>query len=455
MPTVGRALLYSIMGNHTIKETPHIWMTCTCIIERELGTPKPRPIRMQSILRPLKLWDDLEKLSNSNPHFKEILESPDGDVTAEICKPFWSFAIEVIRDAPHMLKTGYTFNQGSRRVDRFSWARLLVLLFLPKPVLMNQLKEAGLAVNPPSGWYEKACENIKDAVSRPDFRKHTHIIEPGWQSLCAKLEELYMTTLTRQSNAMKQYTHGEGNKSADYVHAEGHEQVGTRSVSTLRMISSAEKINELVDSWRSDDSSGSDGPEKESAAVSSSDPIIGGTHVTSTLRSGNGSSASQSTVVVATEAKPEDERNDDAQEADPADSDSEQDVSDTDAEGDEYFDSEEGESDASVKATSPTGPKSQKPPVMLQRKRPIIIDSDDEEDTGPWKKTKTNGAAGAHHGVDDTASNLSARMKAGLIKNKRTTEEVKAKASIPANESIFANMRRVMLESKGMSAGVD
>ncbi|KAJ4359954.1 uncharacterized protein N0V89_000513 [Didymosphaeria variabile] len=189
MPTAARALLYTMRKKHEICETPDVWMGFVGSIDEELGPAKPCRLRLQSILGPLKFWDKLsEKYSGPD----ELLEGTEGELSASYCQPFWSFAIEVIRCAPHMLKAGYKTKRNGKSIKRCSWARLLVLLFLPREDLMQELVGAGLAPkNPPAGWHQQAREQMKEALMQQNGVKLRASIRNGWDDLCRELDKLY------------------------------------------------------------------------------------------------------------------------------------------------------------------------------------------------------------------------------------------------------------------------
>ncbi|KAL1594286.1 hypothetical protein SLS60_010043 [Paraconiothyrium brasiliense] len=189
MPTATRALLYTMRKIHEISETPDVWMGFVGSIDKELGPAKPCRFRLQSILKPLKLWD---KLSEKYSGLDKLAEVTGGELSASYCQPFWEFAFVVIRCAPHMLKAGYKTYRKDNKMERFSWALLLVLLFLPQEELMKELIGAGLAPKkPPVGWHQQARKQMKEALMGNTRARLRASIRNGWDELCRELDELY------------------------------------------------------------------------------------------------------------------------------------------------------------------------------------------------------------------------------------------------------------------------
>lgn len=205
MPTAARALLFAMRGMHEIGERHDVWMAFVGRIDQgedlwrtkktqtnhypELAPPTPRRVRLQSIVGPLKFWDNLP---NKYPKYEELLQDEDdGDITVDHCQPFWRLAVDVIHDAPHMLKRGYSFQGEKKKVGRFSWARVLVMLFTPEAELMSQLKQAGIANDPPEGWYQRFCQETKELAVRHASPKLRGSINKGWNALCDELHKIY------------------------------------------------------------------------------------------------------------------------------------------------------------------------------------------------------------------------------------------------------------------------
>jgi hypothetical protein len=118
----------------------------------------------------------------------------DAELTAEFCEPFRKLALDIVRDAPHMLKPGYIITRKARqRIKRFSWARLIVLLFLPEVVLMKELEQAGLANNLPVGWYQKARNDMRLTIRGTKRLADASVINEHWENICRDLDALHVT----------------------------------------------------------------------------------------------------------------------------------------------------------------------------------------------------------------------------------------------------------------------
>lgn len=214
MPTAKRALLYVMRNRNEISEREDVWMTFVgsldegkhlwCLTEDyahhclDLGPAKPHRFRLQSILAPLKFWDTLTaRIPNFNPEkpkFESLFEDTTDEMIEHPCAPFWQFALGVVRTSPHMLKPGYKTLHGYDEIQRFSWARMLVLIFLPEEELMKELFYAGLSPEvAPSGWYREARDRMKHvlmthASEKPQLRS---AIAKGWDRLCAELDQAF------------------------------------------------------------------------------------------------------------------------------------------------------------------------------------------------------------------------------------------------------------------------
>lgn len=158
-------------------------------------------------------------------------DDADTELPTDFFKQFWTFAEEVIRNAPHMLRPGYQSIRSRKRVDCFSWARLLVLLFLPEDVFMQKLKEAGLVQDTPTGWHRKAREDMRAAVSKGRRSTERAAIQYGWKDLCKELDMLHTATFFPERLAEEaaesdeegesSHTEQEGDSSVDQDKDEG------------------------------------------------------------------------------------------------------------------------------------------------------------------------------------------------------------------------------------------
>ncbi|KAF2443135.1 hypothetical protein P171DRAFT_487089 [Karstenula rhodostoma CBS 690.94] len=190
MPTAKRALLYVMRKKHEISDTADVWMTFVGEIDEDLGPVQPHRIRLQTILEPLKFWDTLKY---RYPDFDNLLEDTEDDVTEDCCQPFWQFAFAAIRTSPHMFKPGYTTQHKRKKIQRFSWARMLVLLFLPEVELMKELFHAGLAPKEaPSGWHEQARDKMKTILMKHARGNLRAAIQNGWEDLCIEVDEVFV-----------------------------------------------------------------------------------------------------------------------------------------------------------------------------------------------------------------------------------------------------------------------
>jgi hypothetical protein len=202
-PTAKRALLFTMFNNHKICEKTDVWMAFVGCIDDDLGLATSHPVRLQSILGPQKFWDNLPK---EHPNFEALLEDTDGEVNTDFCRPFWSFAFEVIRDAPHMLKPGYTTHHGGKKIERFSWARMLVLMFLPEAQLIEKLTLAGLAKDSPAGWHQQARKKMKNTLIKRASVKLRSVIKNGWEDLCDELDKIYLENELYEDNPLANTT---------------------------------------------------------------------------------------------------------------------------------------------------------------------------------------------------------------------------------------------------------
>lgn len=123
----------------------------------------------------------------------------DAELTTEFCEPFRKLAIDIVREAPHMLKPGYMVTRKARhRIKRFSWARLIVLLFLPEVVLMKELEQAGLANNLPAGWYQKARNDMRLTIRGIKRLSDASVINEHWDNICRDLDGLHVPNTVRK-----------------------------------------------------------------------------------------------------------------------------------------------------------------------------------------------------------------------------------------------------------------
>ncbi|KAF2636880.1 hypothetical protein P280DRAFT_521788 [Massarina eburnea CBS 473.64] len=153
-PSAAQALFGQLTGRHTIREDNIVCMRWEGVIDEEIGASKgTRMIVLSEILKPLKLWEtvDMSKVPK--------------ELTIEFRKQIVDFAI--IYNAPHLLKGHYKIRDERPPTVRWSWAKMVVILFVGKSDLLKAFTEAGLMTAEDfEGWYDRALGEFVDNVKR-------------------------------------------------------------------------------------------------------------------------------------------------------------------------------------------------------------------------------------------------------------------------------------------------
>ena len=288
---------------------------------------------------------------------------------------------------------------------------------------MTKLKQAGLARNPPAEWYEEVRELIKQAVMKGRGPKQRAAINRDWDNLCAELDDLYTAHFALEGQGSEQNGIGRSSNPSFIIPSEDLAEQGDEMLST-------------VDS-------------DSKMGVSDSSPIVRGSSVTRFSKRSIRSSYLQSTTAALLSSSdggiheetnsslltPEDEA---AQNK-------------SDREG--YIDLEEEESDQDVKRRKTyRSLKAIEPRAVLERKRMIVEDSEDEEDILSLKKVKVYDTDEVEEDSNGNETSSSDWVKSTLLETKHNNHESNAKPTTEKPESLFAKMRRTLLEHNGLPA---
>lgn len=381
-------------------------------------------------MKPLKIWDTI---AQDHPDFEQLLGVFDREVITDICIPFFRFSNRVVKYAPHMLRPGYTITlNNGRKVRRFSWARILVMLFLPETKLMEQLIRRGLATAPPQDWYRRALKEVREDLAGCMGPKMRASLRQGWSRLSAGLHLLYETTSELHDLHEGDDSDCNTDSSLSSMASDDLYNLGQETLPRIRRRPVA------------DDNT--DGPDHESNLAVLSTPLQPLARVRSTLSKAqylfidNGEDSDETETSSQVDgSRPRVKRIKTVQDR------SEDYEADLDA-----LDRELSDILNEITSTSPSPSHNPKPLVVRQCKRRVLEESSPEEDTGLKEMAHPNeGFNEKQSDLDDGVGDVAVLIKNPQSEDDSSNDMGEAEITQHVPESLFDIMRYNLLKAKG------